>query len=97
MEALSIMRDLSLIWLLSLALIASLPFLVLFYFAVRGMKRLRQLTKQYMPVAQDYARLAADKTEEASQKVASPFIRIEAKRAQANGIAQAVFARRKNS
>ena len=97
METLSIMRDLSLIWLLSLALLASLPFVVIFFYAIRGMRRLRQLTKQYMPVAQDYARLAADKTEEASQKVATPFISIKAKRAQANGIAQAVFARRKNS
>ncbi len=97
MESLSIMRDLSLIWLLSLALLASLPFVVIFYYAVRGMKRLRQLTKQYMPVAQDYARLAADKTEEASQKVADPFISMKAKKAQADGIAQAVFTRRKNS
>jgi len=55
------------------------------------------LTKQYMPIAQDYARLAADKTEEASQKVAQPFISIEAKKAQADGITQAVFTRRKNS
>ena len=97
METLSIMRDLSLVWLLSLALIASLPFLVLFFYAIRGMKRLRQLTKQYMPIAQDYARRAADKTEEVSEKVADPFITIKAKSAQANGIAQAVFTRRKNA
>ena len=97
METLSIMRDLSLVWLLSLALLASLPFVVIFFYAVRGMKRLRQLTKQYMPVAQDYARLAADKTEEVSQKVADPFINIKAKKAQADGIAQAVFTRRKNT
>jgi hypothetical protein len=97
MESLSIMRDLSLIWLLSLALLASLPFVVIFFYAIRGMKRLRQLTKQYMPVAQDYARLAADKTEEVSVKVADPFISIKAKKAQADGITQAVFSRRKDS
>jgi hypothetical protein len=97
METLSIMRDLSLIWLLTLALFASLPFAVIFYFAVRGMRRLRQLTEQYMPVAQDYARLAADKTEEASQKVADPFVSMSAKKAQADRIAQAVFTRRKSS
>ena len=90
-------RDISLIWLLFLTLIAVLPFGVLFFFAIKGMRRLRQLAKQYLPLAQEKARLVADKTEEVSHKVASPFIGAHARAAQVHGTTKAILTRRKNA
>lgn len=97
METLAVFRDISLLWLIFLTLLAVLPFGVLFFFAVKGMVRLRQLAKQYLPIAQDYARLVADKSEEISQKVTDPIIGAHAKAAQVNGLTKAVFDRRKNA
>jgi hypothetical protein len=94
---LAVWRDLSLLWLIFLTLLAVLPFGVLFFFAVKGMVRLRQLAKQYLPLAQEKARLVADKTEEISQKVTDPIIGANAKAAQVNGLTKAIFARRKNA
>jgi hypothetical protein len=91
---LAVLRDLSLIWLLFLTLIMILPFAVLFFYAIKGMIRLRQLCVQYLPIAQGKARLVAVRTEELSHKVASPFIQVHSKTAQANGIVRAIFTRR---
>ena len=91
---LAVFRDMSLLWLIFLTLIAILPFGVLFFFAVRGMHRLRQLAKQYLPLAQEKARLVADKTEEVSQKVSDPIISVKAKTAQVHGVRKAIFTRR---
>jgi cell division protein FtsB len=97
METLAVFRDISLLWLIFLTFLAVLPFGVLFFFAVKGMHRLRQLAKQYLPVAQDYARLVADKSEEVSQKVTDPIIGANAKAAQVNGLTKAIFDRRNNA
>jgi hypothetical protein len=97
METLAVFRDISLLWLIFLTFLAVLPFAVLFFFAVKGMVRLRQLAKQYLPVAQDYARLVADKSEEVSQKVTDPIIGANAKAAQVNGLTKAIFDRRNNA
>ena len=97
MEGLAVWRDISLLWLILLTLIAVLPFGVLFFFAIKGMRRLRQLAKQYLPLAQEKARLVADKTEEVSQKVASPIIGAHARAAQVNGVTKAILTRRKNA
>ncbi len=91
---LAVWRDISLLWLIFLTLIAVLPFGVIFFFAIQGMRRLRQLAEQYLPVAQEKARLAADKTEEISQKVTSPIIGAHARAAQVNGIRKAILTRR---
>ena len=91
---LAVFRDMSLLWLIFLTLIAILPFGVLFFFAIRGMHRLRQLAKQYLPLAQEKARLVADKTEEVSQKVSDPIISVKAKTAQVHGVRKAIFTRR---
>jgi hypothetical protein len=40
---LAVFRDISLLWLIFLTLISILPFAVLFFFAIQGMRRLRQL------------------------------------------------------
>lgn len=94
---LAVFRDISLIWLIFLTLIAVLPFAFVFFFAIKGMIRLRQLAKQYLPIAQEKAQLVADKTEEISYKVAKPIIQTQAKAAQANGLAKAIFARRNDT
>lgn len=88
---LAVWRDISLLWLIFLALIAVLPFGAIFFFAVKGMRRLRQLAVLYLPIAQDKARLVADKTEEISQKVTKPIISAHAKAAQVEGIRKAIF------
>jgi hypothetical protein len=94
---LSVWADISLLWLIFLTLIVVLPFTVLFFYATKGMRRLRQLAKQYLPIAQEKARLVADTTEEVSQKVASPIIGVYAKTAQADGLTNAIFTRRKKA
>ena len=93
---LAVWRDISLLWLILLTLISVLPFSVLFYFAVRGMRRLRQLAILYLPIAQDKARIVANTTEQISLQVASPIISVQTKAAQVNGLTKAIFARRKN-
>lgn len=94
---LAVLRDVSLIWLIFLTLIAIIPIGVLFFFMIQGMVRLRQLVKQYAPIVQDKARLVAALTEEYSQKIASPIIGARAKAAQVDGTTRAIFARRKNA
>ena len=91
---LAVWRDISLMWLIFLALISVLPFAAIFFFAIRGMIRLRQLAKLYLPIVQDKARLVADTTDQISQKVASPIVNIHAKTAQVNGVRKAIFTRR---
>jgi len=92
---LSVWADISLMWLILLTLLMVIPIGVVFFFAVKGMHRLRQLAKQYLPIAQEKTRFVADKTEEISTKIADPFIAVNAKAAQANGVTRAIFARRK--
>ncbi len=91
---LGVWRDISLIWLLFLALIGVLPFAVLFFYAIKGMRRLRQLATQYLPIAQEKAGLVASKTEEVSHKIATPLIEVQARTAQVDGLRKAILTRR---
>jgi hypothetical protein len=91
---LAVWRDISLLWLIFLSLIAVLPFAVLFFYAIKGLHRLRQWVERFLPLAQEKARLVADKSEEYSRKVASPVISAHVKTAQVNGIRKAIFTRR---
>jgi len=91
---LAVARDISLLWLIFLTLIAILPIAVIFFFAIKGMHRLRQLAVLYLPLVQEKSRLVATKTEEISRKVVNPIIDAKAKTAQANGIRSAIFTRR---
>jgi hypothetical protein len=95
--SLAVWRDISLLWLIFLALIAVLPFGVIFYFAIRGMHRLRQLALLYLPLVQDKTRLVADRTDEISQKVTKPVISAQARVAQVDGMRKAILTRRQNS
>jgi hypothetical protein len=92
---LAVFRDISLLWLIFLTIIAILPIGVIFFFLVKGMHRLRQLVKRYAPVAQDRARQVADVTEQASAKVSTPIIAARAKAAQADGAVKAILPGRK--
>ena len=91
---LAVFRDISLLWLIFLTFIAVLPLAVLLFFAVRGMHRLRQVAKQYLPIAQEKAQLVADKTEEIGHQVANPFIAAHAKSAQVHGILNTILRRK---
>lgn len=90
----AVLADISLMWLIFLTLIIILPPIVLFFFMIKGMHRLRQLLVLYLPIVQEKSRLVADKTGEISQKVANPIIGMNAKAAQVNGIRKAIFTRR---
>lgn len=92
----AVFRDISLLWLIFLTFIAVLPLAVIFFFAVKGMHRLRQLVKQYLPLGQEKAAQVAAVTEQVSQKVAKPFIEAQAKQAEVSGIVN-VISRRKRA
>ena len=91
---LAVFRDISLLWLIFLTFIAVLPLAVIFFFAVKGMHRLRQLVKQYLPLGQEKAAQVAAVTEQVSQKVARPFIEVQAKQAEVSGILNAISRRK---
>jgi hypothetical protein len=95
MEFLAVWRDISLLWLIFLTLIAVLPIGVIFFFCIKGMHRLRQLTKQVLPIVQDKARLVADGTERVSQQVVRPFIAAHVAGARIGTIARTTVTRRK--
>ncbi len=88
-------RDVSLLWLNCLTLIAVAPFGVVFFFAVRGLWRVRQRTKQFLPVAQEKAQSIADATDRASEKLAAPVIGLHAKAAQIDSTLHAIRRRKK--
>lgn len=96
METLAVFRDISLLWLIFLTFIAVLPIGVILFFLVKGMHRLRQLVKQYLPLGQQKAAQVAAVTEQISQKVAKPFIEAQAKQAEMGGIVS-VISRRKRA
>jgi hypothetical protein len=93
---LAVWRDISLLWLIFLTLIAILPIAVIFFYCIKGMHRLRQLAKQYLPIAQEKARLVAEKTDEVSRVMIRPLVNTHARAAQASGILSAIFTRRNN-
>jgi hypothetical protein len=90
---LAVWRDISLIWLLSLTLVSVLPFAVLFFYAIKGMQRLRQLAKKWLPFAGEKVELVADKTEEYSVKAAEPIIAAYAAAARVRGMAKQILGR----
>jgi hypothetical protein len=67
---------------------------VLFFYAIKGMRRLRQLAIIYLPLVQEKVSFVAAKTDEICRKVVNPIINARAKVAQVNGIRSAIFTRR---
>jgi hypothetical protein len=94
---LAVWRDISLLWLIFLTLVAILPFGILFYYAIKGLRRLRQLALLYLPIARTKVQEVAAKSEEISLKITSPVIGVEARVAQARGLHEAIFNRRKQA
>ena len=86
-------RDISLMWLIVLTFIAVLPFGVVFFFAIMGMRRLRQVTKRFFPQVQEKALLVAEKTEEISEQVAQPVVELYARTAKLNTMARTILRR----
>jgi hypothetical protein len=95
MEFLAVWRDISLLWLIFLALIPALLAGVILFFCIKGMHRLRQVTRRYLPIVQDKARQVASGTEQASQKVVSPFIAAHVAGTRIGAIARTPWTRRK--
>jgi len=89
----SVWADISLIWLLSLALISILPFVVLFFFMIKGMKRVNELARQYLPIAGDKVEMVADKADEICAKIANPVIKTHSTAARVRGMTQAILRR----
>jgi len=95
MDFLAVWRDISLLWLIFLTLIPALLAGVILFFCIKGMHRLRQMTRKYFPIAQNAARQVANGTELASQKVVSPFIAAHVAGARIGTIARTTVTRRK--
>lgn len=92
----AVWRDISLLWLVFLALVAVLPCGVLSFLAIRGLRRLRTLMKRYLPLIQDRAEGIAVNTERAGRKITGPIIGAHARAAQIRGFTRAIWTRRKN-
>ncbi len=90
----AVWRDVSLIWLIFWTFLAVLPFAVLGIFAVKGMHRLRQSAKKYLPMGQKLAGQVAETTERVSRKVVAPVVSVRATGAQMHGIRNAAFRRK---
>ncbi len=94
---LAVWRDISLLWLIFLTLIPALIVGAILFYAITGLRRLRQLAKKYLPLAQEKAALVADKVEKIGYQAVSPFIAVQARAAQVGGITRSILSRRKNS
>lgn len=94
---LAVWRDLSLLWLICLALIPAFMMGAVLFYVIKGLCRLRQLTRKYLPLVREKAFLVADKTEGVSHRVVSPFITPQVWVAQVNGIARSIASRRKKA
>jgi uncharacterized membrane protein len=89
----SVWADISAIWLLSLALVSILPFVILSFLAVKGMRRVNQLAKKYLPIAGDKVEMVANKTEEISAKIANPVIKTYSTAARVRGMTHEILRR----
>ncbi len=78
-------RDLAIILLAAEAFLLSLIPAAILYFALRGMSSLIRKLRSVAPTVQGYFRKAATITEEASQRISAPVIRISATAAQLRG------------
>lgn len=92
MQELNTLANIAAIFLIIQALIILVVLLVLSFGLARATMIVRRKTVEVMPQIQGKARQLADTTETVSQKVASPFIRLETAQARLRGMNQRVFA-----
>ena len=90
----AVWRDMSLLWLIFLTLVAVLPVGVVLFFAVKGMHRLRQLVLRFFPVVQEKAQQVAEAADRLSHKAVSPIISVRARAAQVQGMGKAITRRK---
>jgi len=93
MAYLAVFRDISLLWLILLTLLAVVPIGVVLFFAIKGMIRLRAILILYLPVVQEKARLVSATTTRVSDTVTRPIIYTYATAAQVNGLVRAMLRR----
>ncbi len=90
---LAVFRDISLLWLIFLALLAVIPIGIALFFAVKGMIRLRAILLLYLPVVQEKARWVSTMTIRVADTVTRPIIYTYATAAQVNGLVRAILRR----
>jgi hypothetical protein len=66
---------------------------VVFFYAVKGVRRVRQVAKKHLPRAQEQARLVAAKTEEVSEQVVLPVVELYARTAKVGTMARTILRR----
>jgi hypothetical protein len=93
MMSVSVWADISLIWLLSLALVGILPIAAILFLAIRGMRRVNELAREYLPIAGDKVEMVADKTGEICAKITNPTIKTYSAAARVRGMTHAIFRR----
>ena len=91
---LAVFRDISLLWLIFLTLLAVIPIGVLFFFAIKGLIRLRAWLVLYLPLAQEKARLVSTTTARVCDKIAAPIVYTSATAARVNGLVKAMWRRK---
>jgi hypothetical protein len=91
MQELDTLANIATIFLILQALIILIVLLAVSFGLARAMMIVRRKTVEVMPQIQGKARQLADTTETVSQKVASPFIRLEANQARLRGMGQRAF------
>ena len=91
MQELNTLANIATIFLILEGLIILIVLLALSFGLARAMMIVRRKTIEVMPQIQGQARRLADTSETVSQKVASPFIRLEANQARLRGMRQRAF------
>ena len=86
----AVWRDISLLWLMFLTLIAVLPWGILFFFGIMGLNKVRQVLKKFFPVVQLKFRQVASGTEQISYKIAQPVVSVNATGARVGAMTQSV-------
>jgi hypothetical protein len=94
MDTISVLADISRIWLAFLALLAVLPWGVLFYFIIKGLNKARWAVKVYSPVVRLKASQVADATGQVSAKIAQPVVAMHSTGAQVGAMTRNVLRRK---
>jgi hypothetical protein len=84
-------RDVALLLLILETALVILPVGALLYVSVRGLLYLKRLAREYLPLAQDYARRVAETTDRVCRSLVRPLVTLAAWRAQAGAIGSAAL------
>jgi hypothetical protein len=84
-------RDVALILLILETALVILPVGAVLYLSVRALLYLKRLAREYLPLAQEYARRVATTTDRVCRILVRPMVTLEAWRAQAGAIGNAAL------